>query len=69
MSDLFTEKTVRLICNLYDKGLDAADILERFDLEEEPFLEEIQNVICRHIQACDDTENPSEPGDLDYYPA
>ena len=68
MSDFFSPDTVSLIQKLYDRGLEVDDIMERLDLHDD-FRPEVQMVIDRWLQACDDTENPSEPGDLDYYPA
>ena len=68
MSDFFSDNTVSLIQKLYDRGLEVDDIMERLDLHDD-FRPEVQMVIDRWLQACDDTENPSEPGDLDYYPA
>ena len=68
MSDFFSDNTVTLIQRLYVRGLHLDDIMERLDLHDD-FRPEVQLVIDQWLQACDDTENPSEPGDLDYYPA
>lgn len=68
MSDFFSDNTVTLIQRLYVRGLHLDDIMERLYLEDD-FRPEVQRIIDQWVQACDDTENPSEPGDLDYYPA
>ena len=68
MHPFFSSDTVSLIQTLWDRGLAVDDIMERLDLHDD-FRPEVQLVIDQWVQACDDTENPSEPGDLDYYPA
>lgn len=75
MNTFFSPNTISLIQDLYDRGLEVDDIMERLDLHDD-FREEVQNVIDRWVQACDDTETPHDVGDrdwdlgdLDYYPA
>jgi hypothetical protein len=64
METFFSPSTISLIQGLYDLGLDVDDIMERLDLHDD-FRDEVQKVIDRWVQACDDTETPHDAGDRD----
>ena len=52
-----------LICNLFDKGLDVDDIMERLDLPEHD-KDRVQNVVLDWVLSHDDRDNGNEPGDF-----
>ena len=58
---LLTVAQKELIAFYYDHGYEADDIAERSGWD----IEAIQAAIDEWVQACDDTERPFEPGDME----
>lgn len=65
MEYYFSPEFDSLICNLFDKGLDVDDIMERLDLPDDE-RELVQNVVLDWVLSHDDRDNGNEPGDFGY---
>jgi hypothetical protein len=63
MEYYFSQDFDALICNLFDKGLDVDDIMERLDLPDDE-RELVQNVVLDWVLSHDDRDNGNEPGDF-----
>jgi len=65
MAYYFSQDFDSLICNLFDKGLDVDDIMERLDLPEHD-KERVQNVVMDWVMSHDDRDHGNEPDDFGY---